>query len=89
MADKTTVKRRIAPIVISFEVEVNRINENGTLSGVKFLSAKAKDAKLTGLKISAPPQGGGAMYAKVEALDGIKLLADDAPAASAPAKKLF
>lgn len=84
-----TIKRTIKPIELTFTVTVGRVNENGTFSGVKFVSAKSNGAKLEGLALSCPPQGGGAMYAKVAGLSGLEFLGDGEAAEPAEKKKLF
>lgn len=84
-----TVKRNITPIEITLTITVNRVNENGTFSGNKFVSAKAKGVNLDGLAVSCPPQGGGAMYVKVAGLSGLEFLGDGETAATAEKKKLF
>jgi hypothetical protein len=37
----------------------------------------------------APPQGGGAIYLKVDSLEGIKILSDDVTSVTTEKKKLF
>jgi hypothetical protein len=84
---KVTAKRRIAPVTITLVVKAGRINENGTFSSFEVISAKGANSTL---KASVPPQGGGAIYLKVESLEGIKILADDdGPASAGPKPKLF
>lgn len=89
MADKTrtaTVKRDINEVNIVLHLKARRINENGTFSNFEV-------TKITGpnktIKASMPPMMGGAIYLKVEDLDGITLLDAAESAENTPKKKLF
>ena len=85
---KVTVKRSITPITITVELTFSRVNENGTLSGVTGRITK-QPLKENDVALSFPPMSGGATYAKVSSLDGLKTL-DDSPAGVKAAKtKLF
>ncbi len=78
MSDNNTVAARkvsITPITFVIEVVAERISEKGTFSALKVTSVKSSVKELVGhLKVSAPPQGGGAMYIKTDSLTGIKIL---------------
>jgi hypothetical protein len=85
---KVTVKRSISPITITVELTFSKVNENGTLSGVTGRITK-QPLKGNDIALSFPPMSGGATYAKVGSLDGLKTL-DDSPAGVKAAKtKLF
>lgn len=56
-------KRSINPVTITLVVEATKINESGTLLG--FTLKKINK----GLKMSAPPQGGGSIYIRLD--DGV------------------
>jgi hypothetical protein len=67
---KPTVKRSIRPVTLTVTVEATRVNENGTFSGFVIKSAKGPNATF---KAVSPPQGGGAIYLKVESLEGVSV----------------
>jgi hypothetical protein len=81
------LKKHINPITLTITVEATRINESGTLLG--FVVKKMPK----GFKLSAPPQGGGSIYIRLE--DGMSLkdagieLLEDAVKAPAETRKLF
>ena len=85
---KPTAKRSIAPVTFTIEVTATRINENGTLSGI---TAKVVKQPIKGneFKTSVPPMAGGAIYLKALSLEGLSIVADDAPKATAVKTKLF
>ena len=88
MADyKATVKRNISPVTITVELTFSRVNDNGTLSGVTGRITK-QPLKGNDIQLSFPQMSGGATYAKVTALDGIKVL-DEGTTSKAPKAKLF
>jgi hypothetical protein len=81
-------KRSISPLTITVTLEASRINESGTLLG--FTVKKINK----GLKVSAPPQGGGSIYIRLEdgmtlRDAGIELLAEGEAKAVASSRKLF
>ena len=89
MADfKATVKRSISPITITVELTFCKVNENGTLSGVTGRITK-QPLKGNDIALSFPPMSGGATYAKVDSLTGIKVLDDSTTGVKAAKTKLF
>jgi len=81
-------KRSISPLTITVTLEASRINESGTLLG--FTVRKINK----GLKMSAPPQGGGAIYIRLEdgatlKDAGIELLAEGEAKVVQSSRKLF
>lgn len=87
MNKPTTIKRRIKPVTIHLVIDASRINENGTFSSFEVKSIKGPNK---GIKAVAPPMGGGAIYLKVDSLEGIEVLMDnDGPSATATKVKLF
>jgi hypothetical protein len=60
---KPKAKRDIAPFTVTLTLEATRINEGGTLLGYTVKKINK------GLKMSAPPQAGGAIYIRLD--DGI------------------
>ncbi len=82
----TTLKRRIQSVTLSVTVTASRINENGTFSGFEVVKVTGPNKTF---KVSAPPQGGGSLYLKVESLDGLKFLEEGDTSAPTPKKKLF
>jgi hypothetical protein len=85
--NQATIKKNIKPITITLTVQVSKVNENGTFSGL--IIEKVVGPKGTNLKAVAPPQGGGSIYLKTYDLDGITVLEDGATAATAKKVKLF
>ena len=86
----STVKRSIKPITFVIELTADRVNENGTFSGIAVQSVKSSVKELAGhLRVSAPPMGGGRMFLITDTLDGVKLLGEVKSSASAGKKKLF
>lgn len=83
---KVTLKRAIAPVTITVKLVASRINENGTFSGFVVESVKGPNGTA---KAVCPPQGGGAIYLKVETLDGITLREDGVTGQTVEKKKLF
>lgn len=83
-----TAKRSIQPVTVTVEITATRINENGTLSGITARVVK-QSVKGNEFKTSVPPMAGGAIYIKALSLDGLTLLADDAPKAATAKVKLF
>lgn len=87
MQHTTTIKRRIRPVTLTVTVTASRINENGTFSGFEVVSAKGPNKTF---KMSAPPQGGGSIYLKVESLEGLQMMEEGSdPTPTTPKKKLF
>lgn len=75
MAYTPKAKRNIDPKVITLTLVASKINESGTLLG--FVVQKITK----GFKVAAPPQGGGALYIRLDdgaSLEdaGIKILAE-------------
>jgi hypothetical protein len=85
MQHTTTIKRRIKATTLTVVVKATRVNENGTFSGFEVVSVKGPNKTF---KVSAPPQGGGSLYLKVESLEGLEVIADDVTVTS-DKKKLF
>ena len=81
------LKKSITPITLTITIEATRINESGTLLGFNVKKMPK------GFKLSAPPQGGGSIYIRLD--DGVSLkdagieLLDDAVKAPAETRKLF
>ena len=89
MSERTpTAKRSIAPVTVTVEITATRINENGTLSGITAKVVK-QSVKGNEIKTSVPPMAGGAIYLNALSLDGLQLLSDDEPKATAVKRKLF
>jgi hypothetical protein len=88
MDKKATVKRSISPITVTVELTFSKVNENGTLSGVTGRVTK-QPLKGNDVRLSFPPMSGGGVYAKVDSLDGMKVLSDDDNAAKTSKAKLF
>ena len=80
--NKATIKKRISPIKIKLEVTVNKINANGTLSGVEIVSTTndTKDAQVYAVSHNA---SGGSIWLKMDSLKGLEVISD----AGANAKK--
>ena len=81
-------KRSISPITVTLVIEASKINESGTLLG--FTVKKINK----GLKVAAPPQGGGSLYIKlddgVNPKDaGIEILAEGEAKVTQTSRKLF
>ena len=81
-------KRNIAPLTITVTLEASRINESGTLLG--FTVKKLPK----GLKVSSPPQAGGAVYIRLaddaDLKDaGIEVLPEGEKKVTAAPRKLF
>lgn len=87
-ADRTTtVKKAVKPVTFTITLQASRVNENGTFSGFVVQSVKGPNKTA---KVAIPPMGGGAIYLKVESLEGIEVLSADATVATAtPKVKLF
>ena len=87
-ARTATQKRSIAPVTVTVEITATRINENGTLSGI---TAKVVKQPIKGneFKTSVPPMAGGAIYLKALSLEGLSIVAEDAPKTAAAKVKLF
>ena len=84
---QVTLKKSIKPVTITVTLQASRINENGTFSGFVVQSVKGPNKTA---KVAIPPMGGGAIYLKVESLEGVEVLAAaEAATASAPKVKLF
>ncbi len=89
MSERTpTAKRSIAPVTVTVEITATRINENGTLSGITARIIK-QPIKGNEFKTSVPPMAGGAIYIKALSLEGLSIVADDAPKATTAKVKLF
>ncbi len=88
MEKKATIKRGISPITITVELTFCKVNENGTLSGVQGRIVK-QPLKGNDVRLSIPPMAGGAIYAKVDSLSGIKVLSDDSETVRPAKVKLF
>jgi hypothetical protein len=86
MAQTTTVKRRIGATTLTIKVTAGRINENGTFSSFEVVSVSGPNKTF---RMVSPPQGGGAIYLKVDSLEGIKILSDDVTSVTTEKKKLF
>lgn len=80
------LKKRIQAIQVTLTVTFDKVNENGTLSGATIVSAKG----VKGVHAVAAEQGGGAIWVKLDTLDGVKVLGDMANATKPALKrKLF
>ena len=80
-----TEKRAIAPVRFTITGTASRVNENGTLSGLAFETTKGPKT----FKAVSHPASGGAIWLKVESLEGLEILGDTAAAAKPEKKKLF
>ncbi len=86
----TTMKRSIKPITFVIELTADRVNENGTFSGIAIQSVKSSVKELAGhLRVSSPPMGGGRMFLITDTMDGIKVLGEIKSSGKADKKKLF
>jgi hypothetical protein len=83
---KVTVKRSISPVTLTVKVVATRINENGTFSGFTSIEGTGPNGTF---KVSAPPQGGGSLYLKVETLENVKVLPEAATNSPTVKAKLF
>jgi hypothetical protein len=81
----TTVKRSIKPVTFTIVVEAKKVNENGTFSSFEFKSVKGPNKSA---KAVSPIMAGGAIYLKVDTLEGITVLTES-DAATATKTKLF
>jgi len=89
MSERTpTAKRSIAPVTVTVEITATRINENGTLSGITAKVVK-QSVKGNTFSTAVPPMAGGAIYLKASSLEGLQVLAADAPKATAVKAKWF
>lgn len=70
---KPTEKRHISPVTVTVELTYNKVNEFGTLSGVKGRVVKSS-VKGTEMHLSFPPLSGGAMYIRVGGLEGLEII---------------
>jgi hypothetical protein len=86
MAHQATSKKGIKPVTLTITVEAKRINENGTFSGFEVKSVKGPNSTF---KVAIPPQGGGAIYLKVDRLEGITVLTDGEATTATTKVKLF
>jgi hypothetical protein len=87
MATTATLKRSIKPVTFTVTVEARKVNENGTFSSFVFKGVKGPNSTA---KAVSPPQAGGAIYLKVESLEGIEFDDDAASGIMAKIKaKLF
>ena len=83
-------KVSIQPITFVIEVTASRVSEKGTFSGLTVTSVKSTSKDLANhLKVSVPPQGGGAMYLKTDTLKGVKVTGEVAAAVKKAEVKLF
>jgi len=87
-ANTPTLKRSIAPVTVTVEITATRINENGTFSGITAKVVK-QSVKGNAFTTAVPPMAGGAIYLKASSLEGLEVLAADAPKATAVKTKLF
>lgn len=88
--NEPTIKKPLAkPVEFTIKVRAKRISEKGTFSGLEVLSVESSNKALEGLKVSAPFQGGGSMYLKVESLKGLSIADGPADKPEKPTIKLF
>jgi hypothetical protein len=86
MAHQATSKKGIKPVTLTLTVEAKRINENGTFSGFEVKSVKGPNSTF---KAAIPPQGGGAIYLKVDSMEGLTVLPDGDTGTATTKVKLF
>lgn len=85
----STAKKAIEPITFVIELTADKVNENGTFSGIKVGSIKSTSKELQGhLRVSCPPMGGGRMFLITDTLKGLKVLGEIGTA-KPEKKKLF
>jgi len=90
MANEAAKKVRIAPVTFVIEVTADKVSERGTFSGLTIKSIKSNVKELQSfLRVAAPVQGGGAMYIKTEAVEGLSIQGEVGTAAPKKAVKLF
>lgn len=81
---KATVKKSIKPVKFTVELEVTKINENGTFSGVTILNVKS--AVKGDFRAVSVPQAGGAIFMKADSLKGLDVI-ESKDGSSAPKEK--
>jgi hypothetical protein len=87
---KATEKRSISTVSFTVTFTANKVNENGTLSGITAEVVKQSLPKDNPLHISIPPMLGGGMFAKVTNANGLSYLTTaEAGKAKAEKVKLF
>lgn len=79
----TTIKRNVKPVTFTIVVEAKKVNENGTFSSFEFKSVKGPNKTA---KAVSPLMAGGAIYLKVDSLEGITVLAEGDTATAAKTK---
>ena len=84
--NKTTIKKRISPVKITLEVIANRVNQNGTLSGLEIVSTTSKGTEVYATSHNA---SGGSIWLKTPTLKGIEVISDAGANAKKKEIKLF
>lgn len=85
---QATVKKSIKPVTLTVTLVAKKVNENGTFSSFEVQSVKGSMKNST-LRVSTPPQGGGAIYLKVDSLEGLEMIEGTTQVSGMPKVKLF
>jgi hypothetical protein len=85
---QATVKKSIKPVTITVTLVAKKVNENGTFSSFEVQSVKGSMKNST-LRVATPPQGGGAIYLKVDSLEGLEMIERTTQISGMPKVKLF
>ena len=74
--NKPTVKKRISPVKVTVELTVNKINSNGTFSGVEILSVTSEGKANGNIYATSHNASGGSIWIKGTTLKGLEVISD-------------